>query len=287
MKARVQSGGGEKIAYHAGVCLALEESGQAKYKIESGVSSGAISALWHAQGLSSREFSNLVLRTTNDMVFKRWWFGWLEGIFRGSLYNASPLLQTLRENYDPIRMVESSKLLRMGAVSLVDKKYHVATEKEVDLPLWCWRSAAHPIALGMKGNLWTDGGVRNVTPLRAAIKAGATDIDVILTFPLKRRSEEWKRSWWERVFKLVGRSLREIEIVIDEASADDLRFCEWVNAAVRSGAPEARDKREVNLRIFAPEKPLVMTKLQFKPDEIARVLAQGYEDAWRIIRRTT
>jgi len=284
MRARVQSGGARKGAYQAGVCLALEEAGQGDYDLEAGVSCGSLGAYYLAQGHSAESWCDIWRTIDTHDVYRDWFFGWLQGVFKGSLYDSRPLLKLIQKHGALL-----TRQLRVGAVSLETGEYVACTENspEYMLQKHVWASCAQPLIMTaprVGGMTWTDGGVRTKTPLKAAIDAGATTVDVISTTPIKGMSK-WAPGWWERRFKLFGRTLREIQIAINEAHSNDLQIAKWINHAVLAGAPEADGKRFIELRIFAPPESLDVVDFDFDPKVSARLIEQGYHDAQRQLRQ--
>jgi predicted patatin/cPLA2 family phospholipase len=113
----------------------------------------------------------------------------------------------------------------------------------------------------IEGDLWTDGGVRNVTPIGDAIRLGATSIDVILCSPDKETSKPWKTDGQSAV---PGYLTRAIEMLSDEVTRGDLR-----EAGLKNDLAELRPKyKKVSLRVFMPREPLPGTSLAFEQPEI-------------------
>jgi len=292
MKACVLSGGARKGAYQAGVLKALAEAEQAEYDLYAGVSCGALAAYFMAQGHTALEFCAVWMAINTPSVYRTWgWFGtfigWVIGIFRGSLYDSRPLLKMIRSNSRPL-----TKQLRVGIVDLETGAYDAVQGDQHEtaaMTEYVWASCAQPLImtpLRRDGYTYTDGGVRNKTPLAAAIDAGATKIDVIMTTPLKGM-KPWKpTAWWQRWFKLFARTLREIDIAINEAHSNDLARAKLVNAAVLAGAPEGDGKRYIELRIFAPAEPLDVIDFEFDPAVSEQLIEQGYNDAMKILETT-
>ena len=161
--------------------------------------------------------------------------------------------------------------------------------------LSAWASAAHPVALSspsLSGRMTTDGGVVDVTPLRTAIQRGATRVIVVTVSSAHvgegSEEDEWKPSWWERTFKLVGRTLREIEILSEQAQRDDIKLFQERNHTAYLweelyGEPHPRFRR-IEEVVIRPKRALQMTKLKFIKDEFKRGIEIGYESAIEALR---
>jgi predicted patatin/cPLA2 family phospholipase len=120
------------------------------------------------------------------------------------------------------------------------------------------------------GEQWTDGGVRSVTPLGEAIRAGATDIDVIITtdpdMPVSYKSAG--------AAALPGLAIRSLELMNNQVMRADLKICGLKNDL-------AGPYKQVNLRVFMPKIDLdtVQDSLSFKPEGIQTLIEMGYQDA--------
>ena len=193
MKALVLSGGGAKGAFQAGVLRTLLKEQRKHYDIICGVSVGALNGSLLSMYPRGKEFESfLALRAMWDTistpkVYRHWIpFSYLQSPFKPSVYNSKPLQKLVRENLDVDTLRASGKRLLVGAVSLDTGEYTLFTEKDDDIIDGVLASSSFPVMLlpvKARGELWTDGGVRNVTPLQAAIDLGATDIGISSAFP--------------------------------------------------------------------------------------------------------
>jgi NTE family protein len=283
-RALVLSGGGEKGGYQAGAAQYLIEEAGLEYTSFHGVSVGAINAFKLAECHSGNALVDVWKTISNSSVWKSWTFGWLSGLFRSGLRNSAPLEKLLREHVDVDRLRASPWDLHVGAVDLTTGEYVVLAKDYPHIVLAVMASGAHPFVLpsvcmpeadGPSWHWWSDGGVRNVTPLRSAIRVGADEIDVVLC-----SSADGVGRWDVRgTPNLLERSLRELEIVLDEAAADDIRWTEHINLMVGAGLS---DKREVKVRVIRPTSPLDSELMDFAPEKIEAMIRRGYDDARNI-----
>ncbi|MHA2069774.1 MAG: patatin-like phospholipase family protein, partial [Candidatus Thorarchaeota archaeon] len=105
-----------------------------------------------------------------------------------SLYDSTPLVDMIEQTLDTEKLKASGKKLRFGAVSLSTGEYREWSENDEDVVLSVAASSAFPgffKPIKIDGEYWTDGGVKEVIPVRAAIEAGATQIDIIALSPSK------------------------------------------------------------------------------------------------------
>lgn len=205
------------------------------------------------------------VRKTGD-VYRTWWPSWLgplaylPGLWKGSVFNAEPLQKLIQKRFDPSAASASGKRLLLTAVDLRSGRL-IEYDGAAD-----WRpvyaTAAYPLGFQMlddgAGRLLTDGGVREVAPLSAAIRAGATSIDVLLTEPAS--SPEWEDSGG--VQKLVQRGLRTAQLLVNEVLENDVRLCRSVNVNVARGTAEP-GQRYVDVRVHRPKTPLHESSLNF------------------------
>lgn len=287
MKALVLSGGGSKGAYEVGVLKHLMGDLGERYDIFAGVSVGAINAsflcmfpdsvrLGPAYGVNQLE--QLWDGLDNSKIYKNWFIPYVSALWKPSVFDSSPLQKLIRSelNVDFIR--HSGKKLRVGACGLDTGDYKVFDETYSDIPGAVLASSAFPAMLTpveLEGQLWTDGGVKSTTPLKAAIQAGADDIDVVLCSPPGDGSTAFaSKTTAPQV------AIRALGLMSDQIEDADLMVCGLVNQLVKAGA--APDKKHVKLRIIRPASMLVKNPLDFTPSLLQQLKAMGYADAKRI-----
>lgn len=285
-RALVLSGGAEKGAFQVGaVQRLLCDNPDRDYGILTGVSVGAINALYLSQWMDVDGLVEMWLETYNRHVYKSWWFGWLTGFFKGGLYNTAPLTDTLKRYASLETVRESGRRLRVGAVDLELGRYRLFTELDDDLFDGVLASSTHPFVFPpplVRGHLWTDGGVVNVTPFRSAVEAGATEVDVVMVNP-RSGPQRWSPPQDSPHTKanLLQRSLRELELLTDAATHDDIMWCAERNELVRLGSPlaEANGWKTVRVNVYQPRTPLETELMQFDPAVSEQLIKQGFRDA--------
>jgi len=281
LKALVLSGGGSKGAYQAGILHQWMGSGCKNYDIFSGVSVGAINAThlaMYKKQDSARSAFDLVRfwsQLTNKDVKKDWKpFGKIHAIWKKSVYNTSPLENFLRDRISARRVRRSGNKLFIGAVSLTTGKYKVFDESHNDLTMAVLASSAFPLMLSpikIGNQWWTDGGVRNITPLKSAIDAGATEIDVIMTSP-----EGMDIDFDDKSCALdVG--MNAISIMTDEIMENDIKIARMITDLVDAGM--ISDKRSIQINVIRPNVHLTDNSLDFSPYKIKNMIDIGKEQA--------
>ncbi|HEY4882430.1 MAG TPA: hypothetical protein VII08_02240 [Myxococcales bacterium] len=115
-----------------------------------------------------------------------------------------------------------------------------------------------PASIG--GDLWTDGGLRNVTPLGEAIRAGADDVDVVLS------SDPFAKSPFDvqGAHAIPPILLRSIDIMNGEVSRADLRI-----AGLKNDLSQLRPE-------FQPTEPLPFDSLDFDLGNLRKMIDAGY-----------
>lgn len=277
-RALVLAGGGSKGAFQVGVLQRLMGDQQNDYELLCGTSVGAINASYLAQaplGQPGQAIARLRAEwdtVTNDKVRKRWFpFGRAEAFFKTSVYDSEPVHQWIRSGLDASKVRSSGRRLRVVAVSFGTGESFVADERTPDLAEWVIASSAFPVMFtpaSIRGDLWTDGGLRSVTPLGEAIRAGADDIDVVLcSDPFGKSSFDVKDA--RAIPQLL---LRSIDIMNDEVSRADLRI-----AGLKNDLSQLRPEyRKVKIRLFQPKEPLPFDSLDFDPAHIRAMIDAGY-----------
>ena len=277
-KALVLAGGGSKGAFEVGVLQRLMGDQQNDYELLCGTSVGAINASYLAQaplGQPRQAIAKLRAQwdtVTTDKVHKRWFpFGRAEAFFKTSVYDSEPIQKWIRSGLDASAVRSSGRRLRIVAVSFGTGESFVANEQTPDLPEWVIASSAFPVMLtpaSIGGDLWTDGGLRSVTPLGEAIRAGAEDIDVVLC------SDPFAKSPFavQDARAIPQLLLRSIDIMNDEVSRADLRI-----AGLKNDLSQLRPEyRKVKIRLFQPSEPLPFDSLDFDRGRIRAMIDAGY-----------
>jgi len=281
LKALVLSGGGSKGAYQVGVLKRLLVDSGNKYDIVTGISVGAINASYIAQFPVDEKparvwecLADLWGQVTTSKIRKGWFpFGPLEALWKSSVYNSDPLGKWVRSGLDSTKVARSGRTLRIVTVSYDSGESFVATEKMPDIASWVLASAAFPVMLApisIEGQLWADGGVRSVTPLGEAIRAGASAIDVVLC-----GDPDMKQSFQSKgKAACPALTLRTIELITNQIMRADLKIAGLKNDL-------AGPYRKVAIRVFKPSIDLdtIQSSLDFEQGPIQKMIQIGYDDA--------
>lgn len=293
----VLSGGGAKGAFQVGVLDALVNGRGVKPAIVVGTSTGAIQAL----GVAQDDVTGLVqvwtsLRGKRDIYRER---GGVAGsILFGekAIYDATPLRRLLKAFADPARLAASGIDMRLAVVSLQAGTLRLIDKSVPGIDNWVYASCAMPVFFDpletSDRQQWVDGGVRDVTPLGAALDLAPTGVLVI------RASPASKPATTRRYGGLIPIGLRSVDLLQAEVSSNDLGNAALINdllgardqlqtGLLARGLPlseaarllEPLDRqlaayRFAQIRVIEPEENFSDT-LEFDPDKIRRAIDAG------------
>lgn len=281
MRALVMSGGGVKGAFQLGVLKHWMHDLQRDYEIVCGVSVGAINAACVSMVPFGKPkeawetLNGLWARCDNSKIRKSWpIFGLAAALWKTSGFDSTPLQKWIHAELDVPKIKASGRKVRVGAVCWEDGEYKFGTEQDDKLADWVLASSSFPGMFApvlLEGKLWTDGGVKNVTPLGEAIRLGATEIDVILC------DNPELASTWSPKNKAVlpGYAVRAIDLMGTAVIMADLKICGLKNDLA------ALDERykHVKINLMMPQVKLCEDPLDFDPVKIKGMIEVGYKQA--------
>ncbi len=280
MKSLVLSGGSSKGAYQVGVLKKWMGEDGRDYEIICGVSVGALNGSYLSQfkygepKAASDGLLGLWSRVKNENVKKSWCLGALASLWKRSVYDSTPLQKWIDSELNLDLLAKSGKLLRVGCTSWRTGQYTFATEKDPNIKRWVMASSSYPVfmlPIEIGDDLWTDGGLRSVTPLGEAIRLGAEEIDVIMCSRPDLPSD-WD---WHKEAAIPGFLMQSMSIMSDEIMMADLQVC-----GLKNDLAELTDRyRKVKIRLLRPSAPLGVEPMDFGQENIQRLIQIGYEDA--------
>jgi NTE family protein len=253
-----------------------------QFDIYAGNSAGALIAAILAQYPKGYEVSAAAalkpidaLRTED--VWQPWWpMGRVSGLWKLGLVDASPLRSLVHSQVSEAKLTRSGKLLRVGAISIHTGVAKIFTEKSPCIIPAVVASASVPgifCPIEMEGGLWCDGGVRDVAPINAAIRAGATELIAVLLTPKTR-------SYPDPVTNAFSAILRASDVASSELLEDDLKGAQLYTELAVAGLTK---KRAVNITVIRPDSELLadgQDSLTFDPRQASRMRQRGYQDAF-------
>jgi NTE family protein len=283
MRALVLSGGGSKGAYQAGALKYILGEKEAVYDALCGVSVGAINVAFLAMYKTgqeieaSQQLSHLWSQLDTSKIYKRHFpFGRWHAIWKKSFYDSSPLHNLLKDGISLEKIRECGKQVNVGTVSLSTGKYTIfdqTSDHFIDATI---ASASFPGMLtpvSFLGQLWTDGGVKEISPIKKAVELGADIIDVIITSPAVRTKKFIENPTTVDILK------RSMDLSTDKIMANDIEKVEMYNILAQNMLTH---KKFVKLNIIRPENNLIEDLLDFRPEKIQEMMEKGYLDARKL-----
>jgi predicted acylesterase/phospholipase RssA len=219
---------------------------------------------------------------TQDSIYTNWFLVREAAgvLYRNAFYDSTPLRELISSNVTDAKVRASGRKLRMGVVAYGSGEHRIITEADDDLAGWCGDSAAYPGFLlpgRREDDLWMDGGVRHITPIKAAIDAGADEIDVFLTSPLAHTIESPEDNAFGTKITALDVVFRSMDLMSNQVYRADIKMARMYNALARAGAVEAAGKREIKFTVYEPKKLFAPFSLGFNRDEIREMLEHGRE----------
>ena len=178
-----------------------------------------------------------------------------------SLYTTKPLRKLVKRHFSPARVRGSDVELVIGAVNLHTGQRREWNKQDVG-PESILASSAFPVAfepVKIDGQLYTDDGVRETTPLEAAIKGGCDRIYVIQTGRAGVVSGHLpgKPHLWDIAARNLAAMMAEIELWdLKVAGLYNIIIHHQGFAQMAETAEVCGDKRRVDIRIIEPSEPL-------------------------------
>lgn len=288
------SGGGASGAWQAGVLAHLLGETKTDFKTVTGVSVGALNGSRLAEyrlGEEKEAAREIVadweaLKGSRDIYRKRL-FGTvpsaaLWALFKHKgIFKSWPVRERVRSGANgrpPLRpglLRSSGRKFVCGAVEWGTSNYKTWDQTSPDIVDAVLASSAYPVffeSVEIAGRAYTDGGLRDITPIYAAIEAGATHITVVSCAASRLETIGAPRG--------LSQVQRAISIALDEVDVGDFEKADMINELVRSNSGLAAWKgwRLVELRTIRPKVGLG-DSLDFSVDKNRRLLDLGYEQS--------
>lgn len=256
MRGLVLSGGGANGAFEVGALQHLLGTKKIHYDVICGVSVGALNGSILAQYPKGEEHCAIEHLTQvwdgvkeDGDIYKKWcWglLGYLPALWKNSIYCTAPLKKIVQEHVDIERLKKSGKRFRVGAVCWNTGEYRLWGERNKDIVAGILASSSFPVffePIPLDGLWYTDGGLRDITPIRAAIDQGCTRIDVIQCGSPTISQNLGPPSVLRQV-------LKGMEILLDEVDRSDYEKAQYINRLVLAKA--APGKKLIELYRLQP-----------------------------------
>lgn len=260
------SGGGGRGAFQVGVLEWVVENGVEAYKngfdLGSGTSVGAVNAVGGAmRGRDLGKMTEFLIHCWEKLEKTSDVWKWkippvAAGVWNTSVGDNSPLRKLLLSLIEFDAVMEGPQVW-VTAWDLVEGKSSVWNLKSASSPeelvKMVLASSSFPIAFPpepVRGSLYTDGGVSEVSPLKACVDAGANRVlAVVCQSGLdKKDAKDFKN--------VLDVGFRVLDGMGDEILKNDLKSAEMWNALVQSEHSTAKTRRIVKLDVIRPAAPL-------------------------------
>ncbi len=280
IRALVHSGGAAKGAWACGVIQHLLGDLEIHYDILTGTSVGAINTAFVSMFKKGEEkqAADLLrewwLKLDNSKIYKDWpYWGRIAVAWKKSFYDSSPLHNLIKENVSLDKIRASGKKIAVGALNLHTGKYTIFDQDSDSFIDAILASSAFPAALlpvKINNDLFIDGGMKMLSPIKAAIEMGADEIDVITTSPDIRDKKFIEDP------NIIDIIRRAFDVATDKILSNDIELAQMYNKLAEAGLT---DKKPIKLRILKPHYNLIDNVLDFSPHKIQEMMEKGYEDA--------
>lgn len=280
MKALCHSGGGTKGAWCAGVIQYLLGDLGINYDIFTGTSVGAINVAFLSmfkvgeEKEAAKSLKEWWLKLDNSKIYQPWPFwGRIAAAWRKSFYDSTPLQTLIMENVSLDRIRDSGKKVAVGALNLHTGKYQSFNQDSDDFISAVLASSAFPATLTpvkINNDLFIDGGMKTLSPIKLAIEMGADEIDVITTSPDVRDKKFIENP------NIIDIIRRAFDVATDKILSNDIELAMMYNQLAEAGLT---NKKPIKLRILKPHYNLIDNVLDFNPSKIREMIEKGYEDA--------
>ncbi len=179
-----------------------------------------------------------------------------------------PLHQLIRKNVQDEYLESSSVKLKVGAVNIESGEIKYVSPKDSRFLDYVYASSSIPMlmpAVSIHNDLFLDGGLREVAPIRQAIEDGATEIVLIACHsPLLYQPEGINAR------NLITLIERVRDITVNQIVNNNILWAEsFVDRSILRGVP-------MKLTVIRPAVPLVLDLQKFTSDDISRLIIEGY-----------
>lgn len=275
----VLSGGGAKGALQVGMLNYLINTKFIAPNSVYGISTGSLQGLAIAQNdiIKLNQVWNNI-RSYKD-IFSKSILNYLSVIFgyKGGLYKFDGLKKLLNNIFSREKLLSSGIMYNCGYVDLNDGilYYKNSTNVTIDDIL---ASCTIPIAFPPVNNVNVDGGVRDICPLKQAIKDGADEIYILTCSPVEVKQTNKK---YNNILDIV---MRTLDIMTNEILINDIKYTNKVNNLIGK-CSGYENKRFVKTILIAPKESIIDT-LEFIPEKIKKAIEYGYNLAKNVINST-
>ena len=280
-RALVLSGGGSRGAYEVGVVKALIEQG-IEFDFAFGTSIGGINAAFIASGNFDRleHLWNTLLGTD---LFRMPTIDQIRLLLKGSrwgLLDTAPLEKLLFKELNLQKFKESTMKVGLLTTDLCTLQTRVITTDEIEsLPELVdvlMASSAIPIIFPSRSlngeGMWMDSGLVRNTPIQTAINMGAKEIYTVMV------QADNDGSCPQNILQVLTRCA---DILLYASAKDGIKLVQEYNKIIDQNASPEVLHHKLGLKVFQPDRNVILDMLDIKPVSSKYLMRQGYEDGLR------
>lgn len=297
MKALVLGGGSLKGAWQVGAIQAVLEKGF-KPDMIYGISAGALNSTfmvhksyelykkagvidWNQVNMELIGFWIKNITKPNDIgiLKSRFMLGFDTILSRfDGILDTSPLHNSLDKTVDIENLQKSNIKLKVGAVNINTGNIYYASPKDDHFLDYVKASSSIPVLMpavaigGNYRNVYLDGGLREVVPIKKAIEDGATEIYAIATHTRTRNMEPIN---YRSFISLIDRIK---DISVNQFENNDIDWAENYNDDIISFG-EFSVKKKIRLKVIRPKENIEIDLTNFNTEEIKKIIKDGYTQA--------
>ncbi|WP_367914337.1 patatin-like phospholipase family protein [Leadbetterella sp. DM7] len=301
MKALVLGGGSLKGAWQVGAIQAVLDRGFAPEMIY-GISAGALNAsfLVAEAGRQNRKYGYVDWNSVNKKLISFWLKNitrpedvgivksyWSLGVdtmlsrFDG-LLDVNPLHEKVKKYVSQEELQKSPVKIKVGAVNIHTGNMKYASPFEDHFMEYLRASSSIPIMMPSVQigddhlEIYVDGGIREVVPIRKAIEDGATEIYAIATHPKHRNMEPINHR------SLLNLLERIKDISVSQLENNDIDWAESYNENLMSIYGFTLNKK-IKLTIIRPDESVGIKLTSFNLDDIKNSIKSGFVKAEEVL----
>lgn len=303
MKALVLGGGSLKGAWQVGAIQAILEKGFAPEMIY-GISAGALNSSflvaeagrhhlnkgyidWNAVNKKLISFWLTNITKPEDVgILKSYWSLGVDTMLSrfDGLLDVNPLHEKVKTFVSVDDLKKSPIKIKVGAVNIQTGNMKYASPFEDHFMDYLRASSSIPIVMPsvQVGNdpkeVYMDGGLREVIPIRKAIEDGATEIVAIATHPRHRTMEPINHR------SLLNIVERMKDISVNQLENNDIDWAESYNQNLVSIYGFTLN-RKIKLTIIRPDESLSIKLTSFNVEDIKASIKNGYIKGLEVVNR--
>lgn len=294
MKALVLGGGSLKGAWQVGAIQAVLEKGFSPQMIY-GISAGALNASFMVAeaGKQYNKYGYVDWNSVNKKLISFWLKNitkpqdvgvpksyWSLGLdtmmsrFDG-LLDVNPLHEKVKKYVNREDLIKSPVRIKVGAVNIHTGNMKYVSPHDEYFMEYLKASSSIPIVMpGIQiGNdnkeIYLDGGIREVVPIRKAIEDGATEIYAIATHPKHRNMGPINHR------SLLNLLERIKDISVNQLENNDIEWAESYNENLMSVYGFTLNKK-IKLTIIRPDESIGIKLTDFNIDDIKESIKNGF-----------